>query len=275
MQTPSIEVDGITQSFGSQRVLDGVSFEVKRGELLALIGGSGAGKSVILKHLVGLLDPKSGTVMIDGKRMSNVPEADKAPLRSRIGFMFQQGALFDSMSVFENVAFPLIEQGIKDENEIRSRVEAALASVELDGHGDKMPANLSGGMIKRVAVARAMVSSPECLLYDEPTAGLDPVVSDNVSFMIRRICIRENITTLIVTHDMSSVIHIADRVIFLDRGKVRWTGTPLELVKTEDPLLMNFVRGSSGEDWKTLQGEPRPNFQEKLINEAIRERYHI
>ncbi len=275
MDTPYIIVDDITQSFGNQRVLDGVSFDVKRGELLALIGGSGAGKSVILKHLIGLLDPISGSVTVDGRVMSNASEADKAPIRAKIGFMFQQGALFDSMSVFENVAFPLIERGIKNDAEIRSRVEVALASVELEGHGDKMPANLSGGMIKRVAVARAMVSSPECLLYDEPTAGLDPVVSDSVSYMIRRICVEEHITTLIVTHDMGSVIHIADRVIFLDHGKVRWTGTPLELVKTEDTLLQNFVRGSSGEDWRRLESEPRPNFQEKLISEAVAKRYHI
>ena len=270
---PYIVVDNITQQFGQQVVLDGVSFEVKKGELLALIGGSGAGKSVILKHLVGLLDPLSGKVLINGLQISNVPEREKAKLRARIGFMFQNGALFDSMNVFDNVAFPLREQGVKDKKELESRVESALAAVELTGHEDKMPANLSGGMIKRVAVARAMVSSPECLLYDEPTAGLDPVVSDSVSYMIRRICVAQQITTLIVTHDMSSVVHMADRVIFLERGRVQWSGTPLQLIETESLPLKNFIMGSSGENWESLHREPRPDFQKELIHEALKERY--
>jgi phospholipid/cholesterol/gamma-HCH transport system ATP-binding protein len=270
---PFIEVKDITQAFGDQHVLRGVSFDLYEGELLVLIGGSGAGKSVILKHLVGLLDPISGQVVVDGQPMSDVPEARKAPLRAKIGFMFQQGALFDSMSVFENVAFPLIERGIKDPAVVKEKVEEALAAVELVGHGDKMPANLSGGMIKRVAVARAMVSAPECLLYDEPTAGLDPVVSDSVSYMIRRICVESGIATLVVTHDMSSVIHIADRVIFLDQGRVHWEGSPLDLVHSEDPLIKRFVSGNSGEDWSSVHNAPRPDFQSQLVSDALKQRY--
>ena len=271
---PYIQVDGITQKFGEQEVLKGVSFEIRKGELLALIGGSGAGKSVILKHLIGLLDPLSGEVLIEGKRMSNVSESKKAEMRSKIGFMFQQGALFDSMTVFDNVAFPLIEGGLKDGEEIARRVQLALDAVELGAHGDKMPANLSGGMIKRVAVARAIVSEPECIFYDEPTAGLDPVVTDSVSFLIRKICMAAQITSVVVTHDMASVVHIADRVIFLHQGRVYWTGTPMELLNTSDPMLRNFIDGRSGENWKDLSRDQRPDFQQKLLQRACKERYH-
>lgn len=271
---PYIQVDEITQKFGSQEVLKGVSFEVRKGELLALIGGSGAGKSVILKHLVGLLDPLSGKVMIEGIQMSHVSESRKEILRAKIGFMFQQGALFDSMTVFDNVAFPLIESGVKDGREIERRVQVALEAVELGEHGDKMPANLSGGMIKRVAVARAIVSEPECLFYDEPTAGLDPVVTDSVSFLIRKICLGKQITSIIVTHDMASVIHIADRIIFLHQGKVYWSGSPEELMNTGDPMLRNFMDGRSGENWASLGDSSRPDFQKELLQAAYRERYH-
>ncbi|WP_300793740.1 ATP-binding cassette domain-containing protein, partial [uncultured Akkermansia sp.] len=171
---PFIRVHQLRQSFGTQEVLKGVSFDVGKGELMALIGGSGAGKSVILKHLDGLMEPLDGYVEIDGRRISGAPEKIKKQIRSKIGFMFQQGALFDSLSVGENVAFPLQEAGIRDENELDTRISAALDSVGLLGQQEKMPASLSGGMIKRVAVARAIITTPECLLYDEPTAGLDP-----------------------------------------------------------------------------------------------------
>lgn len=272
-EVPYIQVEGITQKFGSQEVLKGVSFDVRKGELLALIGGSGAGKSVILKHLVGLLDPLQGKVMIEGQEISNVSESAKALLRSKIGFMFQQGALFDSMTVFDNVAFPLVESGVRNSKEIERRVLEALDAVELGEHWDKMPANLSGGMIKRVAVARAIVSEPECLFYDEPTAGLDPVVTDSVSFLIRKICVAKQITSIIVTHDMPSVIHIADRIIFLHQGRVYWSGTPEELLNTEDAMLRNFMNGRSGEDWRSLAGTHESDFQQKLLQASYKERY--
>ncbi|MEG0332915.1 MAG: ATP-binding cassette domain-containing protein [Akkermansia sp.] len=273
-EIPYIQVKNITQTFGTQEVLKGVSFDVHRGELLALIGGSGAGKSVILKHLIGLLNPLSGSVMIDGNPMSNVSDSKQAILRAKMGFMFQQGALFDSMTVAENIAFPLIEAGITNESEIARRVQEALDSVDLGTHGDKMPANLSGGMIKRVAVARAIVSNPECLFYDEPTAGLDPIVTDSVSYLIRKICVGNAITSIIVTHDMGSVIHIADRIIFLNQGRVYWEGTPEELLQTQDPFLYDFVVGHSGEDWKKIQSSNRPDFQKEMLQDALAERYH-
>lgn len=258
-----IKVDNLTQSFGAQRVLRGVNFDVYKGELLVLIGGSGAGKSVILKHLAGLMDPIQGSVRIDGKLMSNVAEKEKRPLRAQMGFMFQQGALFDSMNVFENVAFPLREKGM-GKGEIEKRVQDALNSLGLATHGDKMPANLSGGMIKRVAVARAMVTEPECLLYDEPTAGLDPIVTDSVSYMMRRICVQQGITTVVVSHDMESVMNIADRIIYLREGQIYWQGTPQEMMHSEDTAIQNFLNGRSGEDWSELDVVPRPQFKASL-----------
>lgn len=263
METPFFHIENLHQRFGNQHVLKGVSFDVHRGELLALIGGSGAGKSVILKHLDGLMDPIEGFVSIDGQTISHAPEKEKVALRKKIGFMFQHGALFDSMTVEENIEFPLREAGIKDEKIIDERVTQALTAVGLDMQGHKMPSELSGGMIKRVAVARAIVMMPECLLYDEPTAGLDPIVTDSISYLIRNICKSRNITTIIVSHDMPSVTRIADRIIYLKNGHIYWSGTPLELQKSNDPILQNFLYGRSEENWQEL------NPQAHQLSESI------
>lgn len=268
---PFIRVHQLRQSFGTQEVLKGVSFDVEKGELAALIGGSGAGKSVILKHLDGLMEPKGGYVEIDGRRLSHAPKKIKREIRGKIGFMFQQGALFDSLTVGENVAFPLREEGIRDENRLDSLISSALDSVGLLGQQEKMPASLSGGMIKRVAVARAIVSTPECLLYDEPTAGLDPIVTDSISFLIRQICKNRGITTVIVSHDMPSVIRIADKIVYLRDGEVYWTGTPEELLHSGDEILQRFLYGESGENWASMNGV-HENFQRVLLERAERER---
>lgn len=254
-EEPFISVRKITQQFGSQRVLKGVSFDMYRGELLALVGGSGAGKSVILKHLTGLLDPISGEVYVNGRLMSNVPEREKSKLRGEIGIMFQSGALFDSMSVYENVAFPLREKGMRDEDVIGEKVRAALESVYLGESGKKMPSELSGGMIKRVALARAIITEPECLLYDEPTAGLDPIVTDSISYLIREINKEKKKATIVVSHDMPSVFKMADRIIYLRNGSVYWTGTPKEFMESEDPVCSRFLHGNSGEDWEKFSPE--------------------
>lgn len=259
-----ISVRDITQQFGEQKVLRGVSFDVYRGELLAVIGASGAGKSVILKHLAGLIDPLSGEIYVDGHKISNVSEEARAPLRSKIGFMFQGGALFDSMTVAQNVAFPLVERRMKDPD-IDRRVNAALESVYLDGHGDKMPSELSGGMIKRVAVARAIVVEPECLFYDEPTAGLDPIVTDGISYLIREFNVDHQKTTVIVSHDMGSVMKIADRIIYLREGEIYWQGTPEELRASRDPVCYQFIEGLSGEDWSRFSPQ---SSQKKGANES-------
>ena len=256
MGEPFIRVRGLEQKFGSQQVLRGVDLDIFRGETLVLLGGSGGGKSVLLKHLPGLLRPWKGTVEVDGDDISLLDERQLAPYRRKVGIMFQNGALFDSMSVEENVAFPLREAGLKDRKEIADRVAEALEIVRLPGQQKKMPSVLSGGMRKRVALARAVVGRPACVLYDEPHAGLDPITADSIDHLIKDLQRNQGMTNVVITHEMRSVFHIADRVVFLQDGRIHWTGGPEELRNTRDPILRPFVDGDSGEPWdggSTLQ----------------------
>jgi len=250
MADPFIRVRGLEQKFGTQHVLRGVDLDVYRGETLLLLGGSGAGKSVLLKHLPGLLRPWKGTVEVDGVDISSLDERELAPYRRKVGIMFQGGALFDSMSVEENVAFPLREEGMRDEKEIADRVAGALDIVRLPGQQKKMPSALSGGMRKRVALARAVVGRPACLLYDEPHAGLDPITADSIDHLIKDLQVDHGMTNVVVTHEMRSVFHIASRIVFLQEGRIHWSGSPEELKATNDPILRPFVDGDSGEPWK-------------------------
>ena len=254
------------------RALDGVSLRIDRGEFVAIVGQSGSGKSTMM-NVLGCLDvPTYGEYLLDGTDVSELSDTQLSRIRNKeIGFIFQQGALFDSLSVGENVAFPLREAGIRDENELATRISAALDSVGLLGQHEKMPASLSGGMIKRVALARAIITTPESLLYDEPTAGLDPIVTDSISFLIRQICKDKGITTVIVSHDMPSVIRIADKIVYLRNGEVYWTGTPEELLHSKDEILQKFLYGDSGENWAALSGK-NENFQRVLLERAERER---
>ncbi|MGB6221060.1 ABC transporter ATP-binding protein [Haloferula sp.] len=246
---PFIQVRNLEHAFGSHQVLRGIDLDVHRGETLVLLGGSGAGKSVLLKLLPGLLTPTGGTIHIDDTEIACLSERQLVPIRRKVGMMFQGGALFDSMTVAENVAFPLREAGIRDEQEISNRVDKALNIVRLSDQQDKMPADLSGGMRKRVALARAVVDRPDCVLYDEPHAGLDPITADTIDHMIRTLQWEHGMTNIVVTHEMRSVFHIADRVLFLKDGRISWQGTPEELKATNDPELRAFVEGDSGEAW--------------------------
>lgn len=238
-----LEMRGIKKSFGDQVVLRGVDLDVRRGEILVLLGGSGGGKSVLMKHMVGLLQPDEGTVALEGQVISDLSERELSWARKKISMMFQSGALFDSMTVGENVAFPLKEAGINDKNELVRRVEEALKIVRLEGQEKKMPADLSGGMRKRVALARAVVGKPCCVLYDEPHAGLDPVTGDSIDRLIKDLAIEHGITNVVITHEMRSAFRIADRLVFMKDGLVYWEGTPDELKSSKDPVLMNFVDG--------------------------------
>ena len=250
MADPFIRVRGLEQKFGSQVVLRGIDLDVIRGETLVLLGTSGGGKSVLLKHLPGLMRPWKGTVEVDGADISTLNERQLAPYRRKVGIMFQGSALFDSMTVGENVAFPLRESGEKDEAAISKRVGEALGIVRLPGQEEKMPADLSGGMRKRVALARAVVGRPACVLYDEPHAGLDPITADSIDHLIKDLQIHHGMTNVVITHEMRSVFRIADRVVFLKEGRVHWTGSPDELKNTRDPVLRPFVDGDSGEPWE-------------------------
>lgn len=238
-----LEMRGIKKSFGDQVVLRGVDLDVKRGEVLVLLGASGGGKSVLMKQMTGLLQPDEGTVTLEGKLISNLSERELRWARRKVSMMFQSGALFDSMTVAENVSFPLKEGGLKDPEELARRVKEALEIVKLPGQEDKMPSELSGGMRKRVALARAVVEKPCCVLYDEPHAGLDPVTGDSIDRLIRDLAHDHGITNVVVTHEMRSVFRIADRVVFMKEGLVYWEGTPEELKASKDPVLANFVEG--------------------------------
>ena len=243
---PFIRITGLKKSFGEQKTLQGVDLDIYHGETLVLIGPSGEGKSVLLKHIIGLLNPDDGKVELEGTDLSHMKERELLKMRRRMGYLFQNAALFDSLTVAENVAFPLLEAGIRDRKEINKRVQEALELVELGEHKDKMPVNLSGGMRKRVGIARAIISKPDCVLYDEPTAGLDPIVTDVIDLMIQRLQKRFQVTSIVITHDMGSVFKIADRVAMLKNGVIYFIGTPSELKQSSDPEIQNFIAGRSG-----------------------------
>jgi len=247
--TPRIvlSVVGLTKQIGDQKILCGIDLEVASGETLVIIGRSGSGKSVLLKHLIGLMTPTSGNVSIEGRQIVGLSERQLLPIRKTIGMMFQGCALFDAMTVEENVAFPLREAGERNVEVIHNKVAEALDVVDLTGHEQKLPVNLSGGMKKRVALARVVITHPHCVLYDEPTAGLDPVVSDSINHLIRRLQKRFGVTSIVVTHDMKCAAHVADKVAFLHEGAIYFYGAFADLMASEDTLIQDFVQGRSGD----------------------------
>ena len=240
-----IAVRGLKKRIGRQEILLGVDLTVAKGETLAIIGRSGGGKSVLLKHLIGLMTPDAGEVWIDGENIIGLSERQLAAIRRKVGILFQSGALFDSMTVEENIAFPLEEAGERDPAKIAERVREMLEVIELEGEEKKMPVNLSGGMKKRVGLARSIIRQPSCILYDEPTSGLDPVVSDSINRLIRRLQKRFGVTSIVVTHDMTSAFHIADHIAYLHEGRIYFYGTPQELHASTDPLIQDFMLGRS------------------------------
>jgi len=242
-----IQVYDLQKTLGTQEVLCGINLRITRGHTHVILGRSGSGKSVLLKHLVGLFQPDAGKVLIDGENIAGFKERQLGPIRKKVGILFQSGALFDSMNVGENIAFPLREAGLKDEDLIQSRVAEALEMVDLAGEQEKTPDNLSGGMRKRVGLARTIVSRPACILYDEPTTGLDPIATDSINHLIRRLQKRLNATSVVVTHDMKTAFHTADRIAFLHEGRIYFEGTTQELRDSTDPILVNFIEGRSGE----------------------------
>ena len=240
-----IQIRGLQKKFNGAEVLRGVDFDIRDGETTVVIGRSGAGKSVLLKHLCGLLKPEAGTVTVDDVEITALDERELAPTRRKFGFLFQGAALFDSMTLFENVAFPLREERRYEEAEIAKRVEEMLSLLDLLPARDKMPAELSGGMRKRAGLARACVRHPKYLLYDEPTTGLDPVRADNINEMILRMRDHLRVTSVAVTHDMVSAYKIADRIAMLHGGKIHAMGTPREIQETTDPVVKQFIMGIS------------------------------
>jgi phospholipid/cholesterol/gamma-HCH transport system ATP-binding protein len=238
-----IEVRDLTKSFGAQLVLDSVSFRIENGESVAIIGRSGSGKSVLLKHLIGLLQPDKGEVLIDGEDIVPMNERQLLRVRRKFGMLFQSAALFDSMTVAENVAFGLRRHEHLTEAEIGRRVAETLEMVDLPGTEDKNPAELSGGMRKRVGLARAIIYEPQIVLYDEPTTGLDPIVSDSIDQLILRVRDRLKVTTVVVTHDMRTARRVGQRVLMLHNKKIYANGTPDQIFDSLDPVVRQFVDG--------------------------------
>jgi phospholipid/cholesterol/gamma-HCH transport system ATP-binding protein len=252
-----IRIENLHKSFDGIEVLKGASLEVQDGQVVAIIGPSGEGKSVLLKHLAGLMRPDSGRVLYDGRDVGRLGRRELAELRSRLGFLFQSGSLFDSMTVYDNVAFPLREKTRLGEKEIGQRVLDALAQVGLGGAEQKVPAQLSGGMAKRAAIARAMVLSPEIMLFDEPTTGLDPVIVHSIHDLIAATHERLGFSGIIVSHEIPSVFAIVQKVAFLHEGVIQFMGTPQEILATEDPVVRTFIReGMPPREFMLTEQEP-------------------
>jgi phospholipid/cholesterol/gamma-HCH transport system ATP-binding protein len=242
-----IQLKHVYKRFGNLVVLHDLSLDIHAGQCLTVIGASGTGKSVMLKHIVGLLRPDAGEVWFDGKRIDNLPERDLVPIRTRFGFLFQMGALFDSLSVAGNIAFPLVEHTHKSGDEVREIVEQKLRLVGLPEAGAKMPAELSGGQRKRVALARAIALDPEVILYDEPTTGLDPIRSDVINELIIKLQKELKVTSIVVTHDMNSAFKVADRIMMLHEGHIIFDGTPEQIQKSDNDAVKRFVQGEADE----------------------------
>ncbi|HEX8524058.1 MAG TPA: ABC transporter ATP-binding protein [Tepidisphaeraceae bacterium] len=242
-----IELKNVSKRFGRLIVLRHLDLQIQQGQSIVVIGASGTGKSVLLKHIVGLLRPDEGEVWFDGKRTDPLPERDLMKIRERFGFLFQMGALFDSLTVEQNVAFPVIEHTSKGADEISNIVDEKLRLVGLPEVRKKMPMELSGGQRKRVALARAIALDPEVILYDEPTTGLDPVRSDVINELILKLQRELKVTSIVVTHDMASAFKVADRIVMLHEGRLIFDGTPESIKTTDNEIVKRFVSGNADE----------------------------
>ena len=239
----SIELAGVRKVFGSKVVLDSIDLEIRDGETMAVIGGSGTGKSVMLKTIIRLLEADAGRVHVDGQDVADLTREELYALRRHVGYVFQFAALFDSMTVFDNVAMGLRRTRDMSESDIAQRVGESLRRVEMEGYDDRLPAEISGGQRKRVGLARAIATRPKYLLYDEPTSGLDPVTTAVIDELILKMARELEVTSVVVTHDMASAYRVANRVAMLYNGRIRFAGTPAEIRACEDPVVRGFIEG--------------------------------
>jgi phospholipid/cholesterol/gamma-HCH transport system ATP-binding protein len=236
-----IELRAVAKAYGAKQVLRDATVAIRRGEVLVILGGSGTGKSVTIRHMLGLERPDAGEILVDGEEISRYDESQLYSVRMKFGMLFQSGGLFDSMTVFDNVAFPLREHTEIEEDELARRVEEALEMVQLPGSGKLMPVDLSGGMRKRVGLARAIVHRPEVILYDEPTTGLDPITADKINELIVGLQRQLQVTSIVVTHDIQSAFYVGDRIAYLNDGVFEWVGTMEEARRTDHPTLREFL----------------------------------
>lgn len=241
-----IKLENVVKKFGNKTVLDGVSFSISKGEITAVIGKSGEGKSVLLKHIIGLMSQDSGSILFEGKAFGAMKKHEKKNLRKRFSYMFQGSALFDSMTVYENIALPLREKTKLDSKEIQKKVSDKMHQLDLSGIEHKYPSQVSGGMKKRVALARALVTDPEIVLFDEPTTGLDPIRKNSVHNMISDYQKRFGFTGVVVSHEIPDIFYISQRVAMLDEGKIIFEGSPDEIRASKEPVIANFIRGHEG-----------------------------
>ena len=248
MATDFIRFADVHKSFGAKRVLQGITFDIRRGETMVVLGGSGSGKSVLLRHIIGLHRPDRGQVVVDGEDIVGHDEDQLIPVRKKVAMLFQGGALFDSMTVRDNVGYGLREHTSLSDQEIGAIVRDKLSLVELEGVEDLMPSELSGGMRKRVALARSIAMDPQGILYDEPTTGLDPVTANTINDLIRSMQGRLNVTSVVVTHDIHSALFVGDRIAFLHEGRMLFVGTVEEARRSREPALRTFLTGGRGED---------------------------
>ena len=240
-----IEVKNLYKSYGGKGVLSDISLSVSHGQSLAVVGKSGAGKSVLLRCLIGLVKPDNGTIYVDNKLINTMNFSQLQKIRSSIGMVFQFGALFDSMTVGENISLALQKLTKLNENEIQQRVHNPLEEVDMEGTENLMPAELSGGMKKRVGIARAIAIKPAYLFYDEPTTGLDPVMTDSINRLIRKFQDTGEVTSVIITHEMRTVYDVADRVLLLHEGRIQYDGSPDTINNVDDPVVQQFITGNS------------------------------
>jgi phospholipid/cholesterol/gamma-HCH transport system ATP-binding protein len=238
-----IEIHNLHKSFNDNKVLQGVNLEIETGETIVIIGRSGCGKSVLIKHIVGLLYPDEGFVKVEGHRVDEMKMEELYTLRRKFGFLFQASALFDSMTVEENISLPLVESGKKYSRvELEKKVAEKLELVGMRGVQNLKPAELSGGMKKRVGLARALITEPDYIFYDEPTTGLDPIMSDSIDDLIKELTDKLNVTSIVVTHDMYSVKNVANQVAMMHEGKIHFIGTPAELLSSNDKIIKEFIQ---------------------------------
>src|SRR5688572_23965978 len=242
---PFVEFHDVFKAYGSKQVLRGADLKVFRGEVLVILGGSGTGKSVTLRHMLGLEAPDSGRVMVEEEDVTDLPEEDLYRIRKKFGMLFQSAALFDSMNVFENVAFPLREHTEMSEDEIARAVREKLELVKLPKTEHLMPVDLSGGMRKRVGLARSIILDPKVILYDEPTTGLDPITAQTINELIIDLQAKLNVTSVVVTHDIHSAFYVGDRIAFLNQGVFEWTGTTHDARDADHPKLLDFLKASA------------------------------
>ena len=238
-----VEIRNLHKSFNDNKVLQGVNLEIDTGETIVIIGRSGCGKSVLIKHIVGLLYPDEGYVKVEGQKVDEMTMQELYTLRRKFGFLFQASALFDSMTVEENISLPLVESGKKYSRvELDKKVAEKLELVGMRGVQKLKPAELSGGMKKRVGLARALITDPDYIIYDEPTTGLDPIMSDSIDGLIKDLTDKLNATSIVVTHDMYSVKNVANQVAMMHEGKIHFTGTPAELISSNDKIIKEFIQ---------------------------------